>query len=259
MRRNIYIFGACAAIFIAQPGTAQDKPSPTVAESSQHFLLWKDLYFEQRISDVLAVLSGYPEVRSVKLGATRSGKPPTLKIKLVDTKFQVFGIGFEITPEFSLAGGLQTLTLTSGSECANQAALKLPQIQGALSAKYGPEMSGASEFDNLEASSLLLRSYRSERLITRTYFYADDNIAVALVAGFNHAVRPQPVYGGGLAGSLSALALSLYDTAGEACDNSGNQRVAYALKYMPRSAFDEELRLTKDRLDKENKEASDNL
>ena len=242
-----------------QPGSAQEGNSASAALTPKPLILWKDLYFEQSVADVVTAISKYPEVRSIKPETVKAGKPSKLKIKLVDSKIQVFRIGFKIGPQCSVSGKLQAVILTSESECAKQSVDKITQIQSTLARKYGSEIFGSPEFDNVTLNSLLLESLHAEKAIPKTYLYADNEIAVAFVAGFNYAPRPQRVYGGGLAGSLSALAQNLYDSTDAACENSGNQRVGYIIKYFPRAVFDLEVKRTQDRINEESDQASKNL
>lgn len=259
MRNKFVTFGFCLAVVFGQPGSAQEGNSASAALTPKPLVLWKELYFEQSVADVVTAISRYPEVRSIKPATVKAGKPLKLKIKLVDSKIQIFGIGFEIEPQFSVSGKLQTVILTSGSECAKQSVDKITQIQSTLTRKYGSEIFDSPEFNDVTLHSVLLESLHTEKVIPKTYFYADNDIAVALVAGFNYPPRPQRVFGGGLAGSLSALAQNLYDSTDAACDNSGNQRVGYIIKYFPRALFDLEMKRTQDRINEESDQASKNL
>lgn len=246
------------ALIIAQPLLGQDNTSPTAGAAQQKVMLWKDLYFQQEVNDVAAVLATYPEVRSAKPVLGKSTKAPTIKIKLADSKFQVFGIGFEVKPEFSVNRQLQAITLLSGSECANQSIEKSKQIQDTLASKYGSELSGVATLDMYAVRTSLARSAQSNAISSKAYFYADTQIAVMLVFGFQSTPRPVMYYGG-LAGSLSQLSANLWETAQKECSGSGNERVAYAIKYMPRAAFDLEMQRAKEGMEKENNQANQNL
>ena len=258
MRQSSILLASFAALTVAQPLLGQVNATQIVETVDQKVALWKDLYFGQDVNEVASVLATYPEVRSAKPVLGKLPKPPTLKIKLADSKFQIFGIGFEVNPEFAGDRRLQSVTLLSGSECANQTVEKARQIQETLSSKYGNELSGTAPLDGYVIRTALAQSAQSTAVSSRAFFYADSQIAVMLVYGFNAAPRPAAFYGG-LAGSLSQLSVSLWETAQKACQGTGNERVAYAIKYMPRAAFDIEMQRAKESIDKENNQASHNL
>lgn len=258
MRRTRIFLGSCFAIFIAPPLHSQDNSGSPAATTEHKVILWKDLYFQQDVTDVAAVLGTYPEVRSAKPIAGKSAKPPSIKIKLTDSKFQVFGIGFEVKPDFSINRELQSVTLLSGNECANQSVEKSKQIQDTLVSKYGGELSGVASLDINAVRIALAQSVQSGAISSQAFFYADSQIAGMVDYGFQSTPRPAAYYGG-LAGSLSQLAVSLWGTTQKECAGTGNQRVAYAIKYMPRATFDLEMKRAKDGIEKENNQASQNL
>lgn len=229
------------------------------ATNENRIILWKDLAVGQPISSVLGVLRTYPEIKSVKAKRVRSGRAPELDIDMAKDGIPVFGIEFGVEPAFDLDGRLTTVTLSSGPECANQAVEKSADLISTLEQKYGPDLRGQEPPDRLDVLSALNDSYRAERSMARTYFFADDQVAVILAMGFNHTPPPRPTYGSALANSLSDLARSIYDTAGTACENTGHERVAYIVQYMSRAAFDAQLQDTARDITAEREEAADNL
>lgn len=243
----------------AQAGSASATPVVGPSAVADSPILWRDLQAGATVDQVSTRLSAYPEVKSVKPKAAKKGRSPSLKVGMKDGGIPVYGSSFSLRPSFGASGNLVDVTLVSESECANDAPEKVARMVETLSAKYGPELTGADPLGAAQMSSALYRAYVSERTDTITYGFANESVAVALVIGFSKAKPPVYAGGGSVARALYGLAHSLYEAQKQKCGNTGDETVTYGIRYLTREAFDKGLAELNRQRDAEDEEADDNL